>query len=299
MKRRFTSEESSLELLLDTICNTFGGILFISLLVVIILNTTSESAVHSPPSQAAQASMIQASIERDELTQELDRLKAAVSQQRTVAGSVISDDVVRLAKQVKEQQANYDGALIDKSKAVGNLTQAQASINQLTQDAADIKSKLNDAQEKWAALQHVLDQKVAAKSRTAPMPKVRHAGVDESVYFLKGGKLFGPYLQNGVPNATDFIEVQQNGDTVLDVKPTGGVGVDADGNNTDELVVKFHGLNPKVYGAKVFAWPDSYVHFDAVRLALGEVDLGYELIPVDDNAVIKFGQAGGSGMSLQ
>ena len=41
-RRKQQNDNGSLELLLDTICNTFGGILFISLLVVILLNTTSE-----------------------------------------------------------------------------------------------------------------------------------------------------------------------------------------------------------------------------------------------------------------
>ena len=39
MKRKMSVEATgSLELLLDTICNTFGGILMISLLVAVLLN---------------------------------------------------------------------------------------------------------------------------------------------------------------------------------------------------------------------------------------------------------------------
>ena len=37
-------DESSLELLLDTICNTFGGVLFISILVVIMVNLSTKES---------------------------------------------------------------------------------------------------------------------------------------------------------------------------------------------------------------------------------------------------------------
>ena len=39
MSRRSAAKQDSLELLLDTICNTFGGVLFIAILVVQKVNT--------------------------------------------------------------------------------------------------------------------------------------------------------------------------------------------------------------------------------------------------------------------
>ncbi|MEO8166385.1 MAG: hypothetical protein ABI619_13420, partial [Betaproteobacteria bacterium] len=60
MRRRTNTDDSSLELLLDTICNTFGGILFISMLVVILLNMTSEAVEDSPPSPKTQLELLEA-----------------------------------------------------------------------------------------------------------------------------------------------------------------------------------------------------------------------------------------------
>lgn len=47
-RRRRTTSADSLELLLDTICNTFGGVLFIAILVVILLRMTGESEEETP-----------------------------------------------------------------------------------------------------------------------------------------------------------------------------------------------------------------------------------------------------------
>ena len=49
MSRRRTRKQDSLELLLDTICNTFGGVLFIAILVVMLLQQTGGApAIPSP-----------------------------------------------------------------------------------------------------------------------------------------------------------------------------------------------------------------------------------------------------------
>ena len=54
-----TAPESSLDLLLDTICNTFGGVVFIAILVVIMVNLTSDSVTLTPPNKVAQSELIE------------------------------------------------------------------------------------------------------------------------------------------------------------------------------------------------------------------------------------------------
>ena len=49
MSRRGAPSGDSLDLLLDTICNTFGGILFIAMLVVILTNQMSREASPTEP----------------------------------------------------------------------------------------------------------------------------------------------------------------------------------------------------------------------------------------------------------
>ena len=51
MSRKAAPVGDSLDLLLDTICNTFGGILFIAMLVVILTSQISRDAAPSAPAQ--------------------------------------------------------------------------------------------------------------------------------------------------------------------------------------------------------------------------------------------------------
>jgi hypothetical protein len=86
---------------------------------------------------------------------------------------------------------------------------------------------------------------------------------------------------------------------VLHHNPNGGVAVNSDGSNTAELRVKFNAIDPSQYGARIFVWPDSYEHFDAVRLALADANLEYQLTPCDTNTTVTLGRGSGQGMLVQ
>ena len=58
-KRPDESNSASLDLLLDTICNTFGGVLFVSMLVVILLNMSAAEVSDEPPSASAAEKLIE------------------------------------------------------------------------------------------------------------------------------------------------------------------------------------------------------------------------------------------------
>jgi hypothetical protein len=54
MQRHRRPQDSSLELLLDTICNTFGGVLFLAMLTSLMLAQTQRDGV-APPAQPGPA----------------------------------------------------------------------------------------------------------------------------------------------------------------------------------------------------------------------------------------------------
>ena len=83
MSRR-RAGDSSLELLLDTICNTFGGVLFLAILVSLLLKSTRDRAMESsaaaPRTKPAisKAEVIRRTTEASELAEEISRLDSAL-----------------------------------------------------------------------------------------------------------------------------------------------------------------------------------------------------------------------------
>ena len=74
MSRRRKNDTGSLDLLLDTICNTFGGILLIALLVIVLLNTTSKTKAVGD-TEKSQLEMLDNAIKQEEPGREIERLR--------------------------------------------------------------------------------------------------------------------------------------------------------------------------------------------------------------------------------
>ncbi|MGH7138338.1 MAG: hypothetical protein ACREHD_21520, partial [Pirellulales bacterium] len=72
---------SSLDLLLDTICNTFGGVVFIAILVTLLLQMTGGPQIEAPPDAAQHEELVALENERDEVEARLKSLREAAAQQ--------------------------------------------------------------------------------------------------------------------------------------------------------------------------------------------------------------------------
>ena len=59
MSRRKASEESSLELLLDTMCNTFGGVMFIAISLLVIISVMTQDMPQQDEEPADMATLQQ------------------------------------------------------------------------------------------------------------------------------------------------------------------------------------------------------------------------------------------------
>ncbi|MBI5366539.1 MAG: hypothetical protein HZA54_05850 [Planctomycetes bacterium] len=111
MRRRRCETPGSLELLLDTMCNCFGGILFISILLVLLLrNTATVSSAEAAPTTAEQ-------MEAERLRREILGLEAA------------------LAVHEAARRADANRTELARSVRVPRLIQEYASAREKTADA--------------------------------------------------------------------------------------------------------------------------------------------------------------------
>ena len=137
---------------------------------------------------------------------------------------------------------------------------------------------------------------MAQRSKSAVIPKVSETKLSGKTYFLKGGKLYGPRrLPNGRGNNTvDFTQTDRNGQTYIEPNPSGGIVVDPKGNNVSQIKGKFSGIPPSSFFIRIYVWPDSFEHFEAVREAIQDLGLKTLLEPGEDNLEIVIG-GGSSG----
>jgi hypothetical protein len=158
----------SLDLMLDTICNIFGGIIFITMLVVILTTFTSSVIKFQTQDDRKALESVRQDVELQTLTQQVQALRESVTTADALDTlepdpSQIKEESLRLAAQKRiqerlqrEQQARKE---------------AQAAIENIETSRQDVKNRIAQYEEwlktyksKVTGSQKVLEQQIQGKS---------------------------------------------------------------------------------------------------------------------------------------
>jgi hypothetical protein len=160
MRRRNDQDISSLDMLLDTMCNTFGGIVFIMLLISVLSASLGRQDAEQARNDTETIEEVDRSVELDRLNREMTALQAAASHldQVLAAAVAVSNPAALFAATIKSNatlQVQVDAleqtisriqvafAEIEKSASTEaiNETDLKSQIAQLSQDVKDAKAK--------------------------------------------------------------------------------------------------------------------------------------------------------------
>ena len=103
MSRRRTRKQDSLELLLDTICNTFGGVLFIAILVVMLLQQTGGAPAIRAPASPVELQSLASHL--GSVVSDLERLRQNRDSQQKVAQNFAPEAIRELLARRREVTA--------------------------------------------------------------------------------------------------------------------------------------------------------------------------------------------------
>lgn len=296
MRRRAKSEENgSLDLLLDTLCNTFGGILLISLLVIILLNVTTEETAATLPSEVSKVELLEKAIKQQDLKIEIERLKTAVDSAKVNSEGLLSKDIAKLANAVKLLRRNKDRLTEQKTGGVAALAETQKQINDTAQKNKDLATALETAEKKLASIRKEIESEVEKRSRTAQIPKVERSAKTGEIFFLAGGKLYGPAISTSeiVVQDIDSIGYRFTPNTSMGTRLTGAK------SDQDRIERKLRSINASTSDIRLFIWDDSFEHYETVRNAMEKLSLKCTLGPETGPHELFFGQGGGGGRYSQ
>ncbi len=180
--------ESSLELLLDTMCNTFGGVMFIAIALIVVLSISSK--IITPETEETKEISPQ---RLEELQAELEKLKKSsvtheklLDVQQDDLSSDLLKDVAILEAQMQEQEETLKEKQKELQEAQKKQTTAQNAVEQarqevqqnrqLTQEEIARKEKLEDQ------IKHL--QEELKKVVTGHIAFKTLAATDKDPYFL-------------------------------------------------------------------------------------------------------------------
>lgn len=283
MSARKYALSSSLELLLDTICNMFGGILFISLLVVILLNLSGENVAISPPNDVAQAKLVE---KRDGLTRlqkQLDDLEVAISLLEDYSAENLDTDAEALLATMALEESRYQQSIADRNSRMGAVANSQAEINQIIRGLQEMQDKIDNAETMIALLQTELQEEIEAR-RLTEMPAPVETTNAEVPLFLRSG-----YLHCGARaapdgslslNSDDIIEEQDGRNVSYAPKPGAGIQVNPDDTSNQTIEALIRSFDSRKHFFMVVVWPDSFRHFGPVQALMARHSFMFRLIPV-------------------
>jgi hypothetical protein len=316
MARRVRDCDSSLELLLDTITNTFGGILFIAILVSLMLQSTSrqasqEAARHEPMSPLEQARLDNRINALRTDAEVLTKRIAAAPLARAAGGDSVS------MRGLEAAAAELQAALDDRAEAAASMLelQRQAAVSRaaaaaLGDEQAAAEARLAAAEQKvtvakeeaarLAAAVLALEEDAKVVERTVGLPNLRPSAKEQLGLYLRYDRLFIMHDWEGGrrlgPNTDQFVVVPVEGDDGVQqvARPKPGAGLPIEAATVRETVRRLLApFPPRRFVVSLIVFDDSFDVFQLVKGAI--VDAGYEYRPMPLRAgesVVDFGGVG-------
>lgn len=276
MRRRQTQTDS-FDLFLDTICNTFGGIIFLAILVAILIQT--RSVLHQPEQKD------QTTHTRQEVRELQTRLTAAESsvQRLTVAlesmPEVKPNDDFREYAEAKNELAETDRniqQMMAESKTKSKELEAIIAANEtLEEDNQKVPERLKSLTELVKNEAAAVSDIINTRQTTLKLPREKESSSRSTLALLKGDLLYIAGEFDGSRDEFDGPHVETK-KTVggFRVLPETGQGVGTDNSQTASFLSRTVRQGQIVTLA---VWPDSFGLFTELKPKLIKSGLRYQI----------------------
>lgn len=312
MKRRAAPQSDSLEMLLDTMCNTFGGIILIALLIALLTNesrvTEAESRRLTENSESlqrrteqAQRELQQARKMQAELQQRVTdlaqvKLLQIIEERERLRGelSAISEAIQTGDQELRAGDANAQTRMLEKFR------QLEEQSRKSEQEMLDLRSRGENLQGQATELRRGLQnesnrlaQVRAAHTQRLRLPREHTTGRAHFYAILRHGKLYPLYnFFSGEPvkNTQSLRWVPDGGDAVR-IEPIPEAGMKP--TTEPAAVDTFFRQLPADRVYVVFeVYADSFAEFAAAKAAAIRHGLEYSWEPRKRDAVIRLANSG-------
>ncbi|MBQ7176976.1 MAG: hypothetical protein IJS08_06130 [Victivallales bacterium] len=175
--RRKNKLPDSLELLLDTMCNTFGAIMFIAISLVIISQVTTKIIKDKKPLEITEEYLENMRQQARKLEEELasEEVKRA---QRALAAIGMPESKRKLVEKLLEAKADNQSRVLD-------IAQQKADNAKLDEEVAKAQQKLFEAQEELRLLENENKQLKKMIAQTLLAHQARKKKLEEQIRQLK------------------------------------------------------------------------------------------------------------------
>lgn len=283
-RRSHISPDDSLELLLDTICNTFATVIFISMLASLLAQNSAPEAMSTNEAAAAASTITQLELDAEQLESRRTTLERELTQQSEMLGRFASSETLELAAAVQQAMQQHTQLIAESQAATESLLQTEQQQLKLEQSLARLREELRRQQNEHATAASQLREQETRQGREAVIRRVHETDKFPLTYALDNGRLYSVHTSSGpgfdlsdiTINRTDCIVTERNGRTEITMNPTAGLPIRDNANASPQAKQRFRSVSSQCV-VRLFVARDSFTEFHAVKEALRELQLEYSL----------------------
>jgi hypothetical protein len=287
MSHRRREAESSLELLMDTICDTLSSILFVAVLVLVMLRMTSKAEVEGSASQVSEVEQLDLERQQQELQGLIETLRQAATALDKPT-DLVEPRIAALSAELHERRRIHQDLLQQRLAILDRIGNRQASINEVARTIAGLMKREKDAAKRRDDLKDSLKKEIASRSQHVEYSRVRQTGKQEIQAVLRYGRFYiwhkhGPSGQRLGLNTDEFVVLSENAAEVRSTPmPFAGTVASDTAHAAQQLVARLIGFSPDRDYIGVLVWQDSFEQFRFLKKVLVQKGFEYRLIPAND-----------------
>lgn len=281
----------SLELLLDTMCNTFGGVMFITISMVIMVTAVSRMLAGASPAELDQQLLEEERRQIAKLEYELEKLEISLKLQESHSSGQSAEnraEAERLRNALREAAVRESelekkfAQLEDVQREIAQLEEACAATEErLRQQTEQMEVELQEQERQNELLRReresLQEEKSALRPRKIRFAKNEATSLQPYTTILAGNSVYrlGSELLSGAE-----VEVVRRGN-ILTLLPRRGVPISEEIGKA-EFSRLFSGIDPNRFFIRCFMDPDSLDTFVGLRQQFREAGLKLEWVITEE-----------------
>jgi len=297
MSRARKEEESSLELLLDAICNTFGGVLFLAILVAVLLSmrpNKSQQQEESPGVPEETWHDLQARLQQAQ--NEYEALRVAVAEQDRLTQQFAEPQIVRQLEQLHQLRQQHEQLQAERARQLEEIAASEARRGKVLKELAELDAELAQRAQELERIRAKLEDEIEQRTQTAELPYLRSATTRSLALVVRYDRLYvlhrySNFGERAGLNADEFVILEDDSSLIRATpKPYAGrplATFEASQQAVAELKERFP---PTRYHFDIAIWTDSFDCFQNLKRASVDAGYRYRLMPaVDGDGIVDRG----------
>jgi hypothetical protein len=215
MRRRILAPKDSLDLLLDTMCNAFGGIVLIAILVALLIQTPGSGNIPVVPAWRETAEAARNARELVDLEAEIAILEEKREANRELIDLVRRRNELEAAAAERRASGNLSNAQLHKrlGDLLGEKSEALDQLGRASASLATVKAELLEKKAELVRIEGGLEDFIASRVAETRPPELRDSSGSQFNFILRYGEIY-PLLHIKIDGAGEFENVSENDDSI-------------------------------------------------------------------------------------